>query len=97
MRGVLSMKLDLELRPGANRFVSEAGALAYLDTILKDFTKPVVITGEKSFAAFTKAYPGKLNLPVYHYDGSASDENGHALAAEIGQADAVVGIGAGRD
>ena len=28
------MKLDLELRPGANRFVSEAGALAYLDTIL---------------------------------------------------------------
>ena len=82
------MKLDLELRPGANRFVSETGALAYLDTILKDFTKPVVITGEKSFAAFTKAYPGKLNLPVYHYDGSASDENGHA--------DAVVGIGAGR-
>ena len=61
MRGVLSMKLDLELRPGANRFVSETGALAYLDTILKDFTKPVVITGEKSFAAFTKAYPGKLN------------------------------------
>ncbi len=41
------MKLDLELRPGANRFVSEAGALAYLDTILKDFTNPVVITGEK--------------------------------------------------
>lgn len=33
MRGVLSMKLDLELRPGANRFVSETGALAYLDTI----------------------------------------------------------------
>ena len=90
------MKLDLELRPGANRFVSEAGALAYLDTILKDFTNPVVITGEKSFAAFTKAYPGKLNLPIYHYDGSASDENGHALADEIGQADAVVGIGAGR-
>ena len=55
MRRVLSMKLDLELRPGANRFVSEAGALAYLDTILKDFTNPVVITGEKSFAAFTKA------------------------------------------
>lgn len=47
MRGVLSMKLDLELRPGANRFVSESGALAYLDTILADFNQPVVITGEK--------------------------------------------------
>ncbi|MGZ0911047.1 iron-containing alcohol dehydrogenase family protein [Lacticaseibacillus paracasei] len=90
------MKLDLELRPGANRFVSESGALAYLDTILADFNQPVVITGEKSFAAFTKAYPGELNLPVYHYDGSASDENGHELAQEIGHADAVVGIGAGR-
>ena len=90
------MKLDLELRPGANRFVSESGALAYLDTILADFNQPVVITGEKSFAAFTKVYPGELNLPVYHYDGSASDENGHELAQEIGHADAVVGIGAGR-
>lgn len=49
------MELEFDLRPGANRFVSEAGALAYLDTILKDFTKPVVITGEKSFAAFEKA------------------------------------------
>lgn len=90
------MKLDLELRPGANRFVSESGALAYLDTILADFNQPVVITGEKSFAAFAKVYPGELSLPVYHYDGSASDENGHELAQEIGHADAVVGIGAGR-
>ncbi|HAJ54154.1 MAG TPA: alcohol dehydrogenase, partial [Lactobacillus sp.] len=40
------MELEFDLRPGANRFVSEAGALAYLDTILKDFTKPVVITGD---------------------------------------------------
>ena len=66
------------------------------DVQQQNFNQPVVITGEKSFAAFTKAYPGELNLPVYHYDGSASDENGHELAQEIGHADAVVGIGAGR-
>lgn len=90
------MNLEAELRPGPNRYVSGPDALSYLPTVLADFHHPVVITGTKSAAAFAARFGGPLDLPTFHYDGSASDENGAELAAAIKSADAVVAIGGGR-
>ncbi|WP_203626723.1 iron-containing alcohol dehydrogenase family protein [Lacticaseibacillus mingshuiensis] len=90
------MNLMQELRPGANRYISEAGAAQNLPAILAPFKQPIVVTGTKSFAAFKAHYADTITWPIFHYDGSASDENGAAIAAQAPTADAVIGIGGGR-
>lgn len=90
------MRLSQVVRPGPGQFLCGTGVLKYLDEKLKTFKKPVVITGEKSYAAFKKHYSGSLNLPVYRYDGTASNEDMYRLAELISGTDCVVGIGGGR-
>lgn len=90
------MRLSQAVRSGPSQFISEAGALKYLDEKLSIFRHPVIITGKKSLEAFQKHYPGELHLPVYRYDGTASNEDMARLAAEVKDADCIVGIGGGR-
>ncbi|MFD1671714.1 iron-containing alcohol dehydrogenase family protein [Agrilactobacillus yilanensis] len=85
-----------EIRPGANRYVGGTHVLENLEAYLEDFGKCAIITGTKSFEAFTKFYGKALDLPIYRYDGSSSDENAQALADEIKQIDTIIGIGGGR-
>jgi uncharacterized oxidoreductase len=93
---LLSMNLLEEVRPGANRYISGAGVLAQLEDLLRPFNQVAVITGEISYQVFQNYYQGDFNYPVHLYDGSASDEDGERLAAEITTADVVVAIGGGR-
>lgn len=90
------MNVAKEVRPGANRYVSGSGILADLPEYLAEFSNVAVITGANSFAAFTQFYQRHLFYPVFHYDETASIENGEALAVEIGKADALLAIGGGR-
>lgn len=91
------MRLSQVVRPGSGQFLSEKGALKYFDDKLSIFKHPVLITGEKSYEAFVKHYPGDTHYPVYQYDGTASHEDMERLAKKIGEkADCVVGIGGGR-
>lgn len=90
------MELGSEVRPGNNRFVSGTGVLKELPEYLADFKKVAVVTGEKSFEVFNDFYQGDFDYPVYRYDGSASYEDGQAIADQIGSADAILGIGGGR-
>lgn len=90
------MKIATEVRPGANRYVSGNHILKDLPNYLSDFKALSVLTGEKSFAAFSQFYKKMLPYPIYHYDGTASVENGEALADTIGSADAILAIGGGR-
>src|SRR5699024_7907337 len=83
-------------RPGNNRFISGTGVLKELTEYLADFDKVAVVTGEKSFEVFKDFYQADFDYPVYRYDGSASYEDGQAIADEIGSADAILGIGGGR-
>lgn len=85
-----------EIRPGANRYVSGTHILENLTDYLQDFGQCAVITGEKSYAAFSKFYGAPLDLPTYRYDGSSSDENAHELADKIQHIDTIIGIGGGR-
>lgn len=90
------MELGSEVRPGNNRFISGTGVLKELTEYLADFDKVAVVTGEKSFEVFKDFYQADFDYPVYRYDGSASYEDGQAIADEIGSADAILGIGGGR-
>lgn len=89
------MRLSQVVRSGPGQYICEPGALTYLDEKLNLFEKPVIITGEKSYEAFLNHYPGDLNLPVYRYDGTASNEDMARLAAEVKGTDCVIGIGGG--
>lgn len=90
------MNLAEETRPGANRYVSGKNILADLENYLAVFPKVAVVTGEKSFQVFQDFYQKEIDYPIYRYDGSASIEDGEAIAAKIGQADAILAIGGGR-
>ncbi|RLL43651.1 iron-containing alcohol dehydrogenase family protein [Oceanobacillus piezotolerans] len=90
------MRLSQVVRSGPSQFISEAGALKYLDNKLEVFKNPVVITGEKSFESFLKHYKGDFHLPVYQYDGTASHEDMERLAKAVKGSDCIVGIGGGR-
>lgn len=90
------MRLSQVVRPGSGQYLSERGALKYFDEKLAAFKNPVVVTGELSLEAFKKHYPGDLSLPVYQYDGTASNEDMARLAELAKGTDCVVGVGGGR-
>ena len=57
----------------------------------------MIVTGEKSYAAFTKFYKGNREFRVAKYDGSASFEDMQRIADEYGEGvDVVLGVGGGR-
>lgn len=91
------MQLVDEVRPGANRYISEKGAVNNLDQLVADYSHPIIVTGEKSYAVFLDHFQGQLDFPVFHYNGSASDEDGEQIARKAPQnTDVVLGIGGGR-
>lgn len=90
------MRLSQVVRPGPGQFLSEPGALRYLDEKLTPFKNPVLITGELSYKAFQKHYTGSLELPVFQYDGTASHEDMERLSKLTKGTDCIVGIGGGR-
>lgn len=84
-------------RPGVGQYVSQPGALALLDEKLEIFKHPVIITGEKSYAAFCQHYKGNRQFTVLKYDGTASHEDMDRLAQLAPtQTDLIIGIGGGR-
>ena len=84
-------------RPGVSEYISGSGALSALDNRLEGFKTPLIVTGEKSYAAFTKFYKGNREFRVAKYDGSASFEDMQRIADEFGEGvDVVLGVGGGR-
>ncbi|EXJ23908.1 Glycerol dehydrogenase [Alkalibacterium sp. AK22] len=90
------MKLSQVVRSGPDQYICQPGALSYLDEKVAHFKKPVIITGEQSYAAFLKHYPGALTCPVLCYDRTASNEDMARLAAMAKDSDCVIGIGGGK-
>lgn len=84
-------------RPGVSEYISGSGALSVLDDRIKDFKNPLIVTGEKSYTAFQKFYPGNREFKVAKYDGTSSFEDMERIAEDYGQGvDVVLGIGGGR-
>ena len=84
-------------RPGVSEYISGSGALSALDSRLEGFKTPLIVTGEKSYAAFKKFYKGNREFRVAKYDGTSSYEDMQRIADEYGQdVDVVLGVGGGR-
>lgn len=90
------MKLSQTVRSGPDQYISQEGALKYFDEKLTRFSNPVVITGEKSYEAFLKHYPGHHDYPVLRYDHTASVVDMKRLADQCSEVDCIVGIGGGK-
>lgn len=90
------MKLSQTVRSGPDQYICQEGALKYLDKKLTHFSNPVIITGEKSYTAFLKHYPGHNSYPVLKYDHTASVEDMKRLASQCSTADCIIGIGGGK-
>lgn len=85
------------VRSTPGQYISEKGALASLVGILKNFERPYIITGEKSYAAFLKHLPQALEgVPVLRYDHTASYEDMDRLAKLAADADVIVAVGGGK-
>lgn len=86
------------VRGEPGQYVASQGALKELPERLSLFERPVLITGQKSYAAFVKHYGKESDWPVLFYDGTASHENMDHLAKKAHQmgADVIVGIGGGK-
>ena len=85
------------VRSTPGQYISEKGALASLVGILKNFERPYIITGEKSYAAFLKHLPQPLEgVPVLRYDHTASYEDMDRLAKLAADADVIVAVGGGK-
>lgn len=92
------MKLSDVVRGEPGQYVAEAGAVKQLPSCLSLFERPVVLTGQQSYAAFERVYGGALPYPVLRYDGTASHEDMERLAEQAQQlgADVLIGIGGGK-
>ncbi|MGG5318615.1 iron-containing alcohol dehydrogenase family protein [Enterococcus sp. AZ072] len=90
------MNLATEVRPGANRYATGKNILHELPQYLAPFKKVAVVTGTISYQIFSDYYKKELEYPVFRYNGSASREDAHRIAEEIGEADVIVAIGGGR-
>lgn len=90
------MNLATEVRPGANRYATGKNILHELPQYLEPFKKVAVVTGTISYQIFSDYYKKELEYPVFRYNGSASREDAHRIAEEIGEADVIVSIGGGR-
>ncbi|WP_208559326.1 iron-containing alcohol dehydrogenase family protein [Marinilactibacillus kalidii] len=90
------MKLSQTIRSGPDQYICTENALSLFDEKLKSFEKPVIITGDLSYKAFLKHYPGHHAFPVFRYDHTASVENMQQLADLCTDSDCIIGIGGGK-
>lgn len=86
------------VRGEPGQYVAARGTLKELPDRLSLFEHPVVITGQKAYAAFVKHYGREAEWPVLFYDGTASHEDMDRLAGEVRKlkADVIIGIGGGK-
>ncbi|MED1121127.1 iron-containing alcohol dehydrogenase family protein [Bacillus atrophaeus] len=83
------------VRSGPNQYVCKEGIVKELQEFLNGFHHPVVVTGNKSYEAFTTytAFPSEWK--VIQHEGYSSPEAIHGIAEEAGEADVLIGIGGG--
>ena len=86
------------VRGEPGQYVASQGALKELPDRLSLFKHPVVISGQKSYAAFVKHYGKESDWPVLLYDQTASHEDMERLATQARhlEADVIIGIGGGK-
>lgn len=93
----MCVELSEVTRPGVGQYISQPGALTFLDSSIQLFKHPLIITGAKAHHAFNQFYPQGSRFPVLFYNQSASHENIESLVNSAPQGtDLIIGIGGGK-
>ncbi len=93
----MCMELSEITRPGVGQYISQPGALTFLDSSIQLFKQPLIITGDKAYHAFNKFYPQGRRYSVLFYDQSASHENIESLVNNAPSGtDLIIGVGGGK-
>lgn len=91
------MRFEQVTRSTPGQYISESGALCYLEEKIKCFQKPYIVTGDKSYQAFLKHFKGNIShVPVLKYDHTSSHEDAKRLAKQTINADVIIAIGGGK-
>lgn len=92
------MDLSRIVRGEPGQYLATEDAVKNLAVYLSLFERPVIVTGEKSYAAFLKHYGQEVEWPVLFYNRTASYEDVERLVTEAKElrADVLVGIGGGK-
>lgn len=92
------MEFEKLVRGEPGQYVASSGAIKELPARLVIFKQPVIVTGQKSYAAFVKHGGNHPNWPVLFYDQTASHEDMNRLAEKAKSlgADVLIGVGGGK-
>ncbi len=92
------MEFEKLVRGEPGQYVAARGAVKELVARLSLFKRPVIITGQKAYAAFVQYGGNQTDWPVLYYDQTASHEDMDSLAAQARAlgADVLVGVGGGK-
>ncbi|WP_449538426.1 iron-containing alcohol dehydrogenase family protein [Ferdinandcohnia sp. Marseille-Q9671] len=89
------MRPEEIVRSGPNQYICREGILKDLPDFIKGFHSPVVVTGFKSYEAFTGYTSLPPHVEIYQHDGYSSDESIRNISQFASQADVIIGIGGG--
>ncbi|MEC3848138.1 MULTISPECIES: iron-containing alcohol dehydrogenase family protein [Bacillus] len=88
------MKPEDIVRSGPNRYICKEGIAKELPGLLETFRKPVIVTGIKSYQAFSD-YGGGSSWDVIQHKGYCSPEAVRKVCEQAEDADVIIGIGGG--
>ncbi|MEC3656365.1 iron-containing alcohol dehydrogenase family protein [Bacillus siamensis] len=88
------MKPEDIVRSGPNQYICKEGIVKELPGLLETFRKPVIVTGIKSYQAFSD-YSGGSSWDVIQHKGHCSPEAVRKVCEQAEDADVIIGIGGG--
>lgn len=88
------MKPEDIVRSGPNQYICKEGIAKELPGPLETFRKPVIVTGIKSYQAFSD-YGGGSSWDVIQHKGYCSPEAVRKVCEQAEDADVIIGIGGG--
>ncbi|MBW7975193.1 iron-containing alcohol dehydrogenase family protein [Bacillus velezensis] len=88
------MKPEDIVRSGPNQYICKEGIAKELPGLLETFRKPVIVTGTKSYQAFSD-YSGGSSWDVIQHKGYCSPEAVRKVCEQAEDADVIIGIGGG--
>ncbi|AHZ14254.1 iron-containing alcohol dehydrogenase family protein [Bacillus velezensis] len=88
------MKPEDIVRSGPNQYICKEGIAKELLGLLETFRKPVIVTGIKSYQAFSD-YSGVSSWDVIQHKGYCSPEAVRKVCEQAEDADVIIGIGGG--
>ncbi|GLF92138.1 glycerol dehydrogenase [Bacillus safensis] len=84
------------VRSGPNQFISQKGIYHELDSLISSsFQSPAVVTGHRSYHAFSAYTKLPSHWPVVQHKGYSSPTAVTRIAEELTGADVIIGIGGG--